>query len=399
MRILLLCNKSPWPPKDGGSFATLNIIRSLLARNASVTVLSLNTSKHFTRIEEIPEELIKSADYHLINIDSGINTTRLFLNLLFSKEPYNLIRFWSPEFNAELKNILKKRFDIIQLEGLSMYLYLKTIRQNTSSPVVFRAHNIENLIWSQLADEERNLFRRCYFRILAGRLKRIEKKIGNEFDAVVPMSPSDLAWFKAEGLTKPSLLCVPGFAPSQIKQDTSGKCDQVHYIGALDWLPNIYGLKWFLTKVWPAVIKRIPEATFIIAGRNASKKTIAGLKGQNVVFQGEVESSADFIKNKGILVVPLFSGSGIRIKIVEGMSQGKCIVSTPAGARGVICMDRKNIFIGASPSGFADSIIELLTNSSLRSETGKNAIENVRENYNIFTSSENLMNFYRELTA
>ena len=71
----------------------------------------------------------------------------------------------------------------------------------------------------------------------------------------------------------------------------------------------------------------------LLAGRNASKKTIADLKGQNIVFAGEVESSTDFIKDKTVMVVPLFSGSGIRMKIIEGMSLGKCIVTTPAGSR------------------------------------------------------------------
>jgi polysaccharide biosynthesis protein PslH len=399
MRILLLCNKSPWPPKDGGASATLNIIRSLLAFNASVTVLALNTSKHFVRIEDIPDELINSADYRLINIDSAINHTKLILNLIFSKKPYNLTRFWSSSFNAELKNILKKNFDIIQIEGLTMHMYLRTIRQYSTSPVVFRAHNIENLIWSQLADEEKNPLISLYFRILARRLKKIEKDIINEFDGILPLSLSDLEWFKAEGLLKPCLLSVPGYDPAEIREQASLNPAHVFFIGALDWRPNIYGLNWFIKQVWPVVVKRIPHAKFIIAGRNASKKTIARLKGQNVIFEGEVESSAGFMKNKSVMVVPLFSGSGIRMKIIEGMSLGKCIVTTPVGAKGVVCIDRKNIFIASSPSDFADHIVELLDNSFLNNEAGKNAIENVRENYNIFVSSKNLMNFFRELTA
>jgi len=59
MRILLLSSKSPWPPKDGGAAATLNIIKGLSMRNASVTVLALNTSKHFVKTDEIPEEFYK----------------------------------------------------------------------------------------------------------------------------------------------------------------------------------------------------------------------------------------------------------------------------------------------------------------------------------------------------
>lgn len=399
MKILLLSNKSPWPPKDGGAYATLNIIKGLSACNASVTLLALNTSKHFVAIEEIPEELNKSIDYGLINIDTGINTVKLFLNLFFSRKPYNLERFWSRKFNSELKNVLRKSFDIIQVEGLSMHIYLRTIRQNTSAPVVFRPHNIENLIWSRLAVEERNPFKSAYFRILARRIKKVEKGIINDFDAIVPISFSDLAWFKAEGFSKSSCLTMPGYNPPAISEDPALYTNKVCFIGALDWLPNVHGLNWFIKQVWPVVVERIPTAKFIIAGRNASKKTIARLTGQNIIFEGEVESSADFIKDKTLMVVPLFSGSGTRMKIIEGMSHGKCIVTTPVGAEGLIYSDRKDIFIASGASDFAEHVIELLTNTILRSETGNNATNNVRKNYNIFTSSEKLMNFYRELTA
>jgi polysaccharide biosynthesis protein PslH len=398
MRILLLCNKSPWPPKDGGASATLNIISCLIAGNCSVTILSLNTSKHYVRIGDIPAELTNSIDYHLVDIDSRIHFTRLFLNFFFSGKPYNLMRFWSRDFNDKLQNILKEEFDIIQLEGLSMCIYLKTIRKCSAARVVFRAHNIENLIWSQLACEVRNPFKSAYFRDLAGRLRRFEKNISGEVDAIVPLSSSDLDWFRREGPPGRSFLSTPGYDPSQISEYTHSDDRQVFYIGALDWLPNIYGLTWFVKNVWPEVAERDPDARFIIAGRNPSKE-IKGLRGKNLVFEGEVESSADFMRNKSIMVAPLFSGSGIRMKILEGMNMGKCIVTTPAGAEGVICTDRKNIFIESTPAGFADAIIELLAKPSLRSETGKSAIENVRKNYDILVSSERLMNFYRELTA
>jgi glycosyltransferase involved in cell wall biosynthesis len=398
MRILLLCNKSPWPPKDGGACATSNIIRSLLAGNSSVTILSLNTSKHFARIEDFPDEVTKSAEYHLVDIDSKINIIRLLLNLVFSEKPYNLMRFWSPGFNMELQNILKRNFDIIQIEGLSMCIYLKTIRDYSTAKVVFRAHNIENLIWSQLAHEVGNPFKSLYFRILAQRLRRFEKNLRGKVDAVVPLSISDFNWFRDAGISEKLFLSAPGFDPAQTPNDAPSENHQVFYIGALDWLPNIYGLNWFIKYVWPIVTGSIPDAEFIIAGRNPSQK-IAPHGIQNIIFKGEVESSADFMKNMSVMVVPLFSGSGIRMKILEGMSMGKCIVSTPVGAEGIICTNKRNIFIESSPSGFADAIIELVTNSSLRFMTGKKAIENVRENYNILASSEGLLNFYRELTA
>jgi polysaccharide biosynthesis protein PslH len=398
MKILLLCNKSPWPPKDGGAAATSKMISSLLAGNSSVTVLALNTSKHFVRIEDIPDELKRSADYKFVDIDTTISISGLILNLIFSEKPYNVERFRSRQFDGELKNILKNDFDLIQIEGLSMCVYLKSIRENTNARVVYRAHNIESLIWSRLAEEVGNPLKRAYFKALARRLRQFETYITEKVDAIVAISPTDFNWFRSEGHPNDLFLSPPGFDPLQDIENISSGTNEVFFIGALDWLPNIYGLKWFVKNVWPLIKKRVPGARFVIAGRNPSK--VATLfRGTDIIFEGEVESSVDFMKDKSIMVVPQFSGSGTRMKIIEGMSLGKCIVSTPSGAEGVICRDRKDIFIESGASGFADIITELLYSPALRIETGKRAIENVRENYNIFVSPKGLMNFYRELTS
>ncbi|MBA4321650.1 MAG: hypothetical protein C0408_02415 [Odoribacter sp.] len=399
MRILLLCNKSPWPPKDGGSAATLNMIRGLSAGNVSVSVLAMNTSKHPVSIEEMPDRIKKSADFQLVKINTEINPVKFLFNLLFSVRPYNLQRFWSPEYLNKLVKLTGNNFDIIQIEGLSMYHYLNVIRQNSSVPVVFRPHNIENLIWSGLADEEKNMFKRIYFRILARRIKKIEKQIINEFDAILPISASDLSWFQARGLKRPALVSVPGFTREEIAEYSDIPEAKVFFIGALDWLPNISGLKWFIKEVWPIVLTAIPAAKFYIAGRNASEKTTTFLQGPNIFYSGEVESSSLYINDKSVMVVPLFSGSGIRMKIIEGMSRGKSIVATHRAAEGLDYENKKNIFVTSGVSLFASYIIELLTNPDLRREMGENAIKNVRKNYNILASSENLIKFYRELTS
>jgi glycosyltransferase involved in cell wall biosynthesis len=399
MRVLLLCNKSPWPPKDGGAAATLNLITGLTYCNVSVTVLAFNTAKHFVKTDDIPEKFSKSTNYHFINLDSGINPIKFFTNLLFSDKPYNLERFWSRAYSSELKKIIQNNFDIVQIEGLAMYHYLPVIRNCTSVPVVYRPHNIENLIWAGLSGEEKNVFKSSYFKILSRRLKKIEKSIINDFDAVVPLSSPDLDWFKAEGLSKPYLKCVPGYHPDEITEYEPSPINKVFFIGALDWLPNIFGLAWFIKKVWPIVVDKIPDATLYIAGRNASKKTMSRLQGKNIFFKGEVESSSDFIRDKMVMIVPLFSGSGIRMKIIEGMNYGKCVVATPLAIKGLECEHNKDIYVTSEASSFADIITELLTNEELRREAGINAMNNVRKNYNILASSEKLKNFYRELTA
>jgi glycosyltransferase involved in cell wall biosynthesis len=397
MRILLLSNKSPWPPRDGGASATLKMIEGLSAFNTEIDLLALNTTKHFADIAKIPGDIKKTINLHLVNIETSINPINLLFNLLFSDLPYNLTRFKSREYASKLTGLLTNHYDIIQVESLALFYCLPVIRKYTSAPVVFRPHNIENTIWSRLAEEEENPVRRKYYRILSARLLKLEKKIINEFDAIVPVSPADLKWLRENDITKPAILAVPGVSTEDNMDSSEANQFTVFYIGALDWLPNINGVDWFIKKVWPLIISEVPKAEFIIAGRNASEKTVALFRGPNISFSGEVESSTEFIRDKTVMVVPLFSGSGIRMKIIEGMNHGKPIVASPSAATGLIFNNKKDIFIAATASEFASRVIDLLKSRQLRVRISENAIKNVRKNYNNLASSDKLVNFYRGL--
>ena len=109
MKILLLCNKSPWPPKDGGAAATLCMIKGLSECQAFVTVLAFNTRKHFTETAEIPEEYRNKIEFHFVKIDTGIKKIKLIVNLIFSRKPYNIERFKSAEFEEKLIGPSEKR--------------------------------------------------------------------------------------------------------------------------------------------------------------------------------------------------------------------------------------------------------------------------------------------------
>jgi polysaccharide biosynthesis protein PslH len=399
MRILQLCNKPPWPPKDGGAAATLNMTTSLSDKKSSVTVLAMNTPKHSVNINDIPGEYLKKADFHFVTVNTGTNLFKLIINLLFSAKPYNLERFRSSVFEKKLKELLKDEFDIIQLEGLALHHYLPVIRKNSRAKIVMRSHNVENIIWQRLAKEETNPVFKIYFKILSRRLKRIERTILNDFDALITISNKDLIWFKDNNLSIPSLVSLQAASVESISANPEDLQNNVFFIGALDWRPNTNGLEWFIKKVWPLVLEKVPDTTFYIAGRNASKKTIIKFTGKNISYCGEVDSSFQFISDKSVMVVPLFSGSGIRMKIIEGMSLGKSIVTTSAGAYGLEYEDKKNIFIADSAPLFADYITHLLLDKDLRKETGRNAMENVRKNYDILASTDNLLKFYTELTS
>jgi len=101
MKILILSKKNPYPPRDGEAIAILNMAHGLAASGNEIMLLSMNTSKHFTPPEKIPENLKNKLNFTLVNVNTRIRVIRLIINLLFSKSPYNAIRFRSKEYLPE----------------------------------------------------------------------------------------------------------------------------------------------------------------------------------------------------------------------------------------------------------------------------------------------------------
>ena len=224
MKILLLANKSPWPAKDGGSAATAAMISGLTTAGAALTVVAFNTIKHFTDINLIPEDFKNKSNLRLVTLDTQINPVKLIRNLILSDKPLTLERFESEEFKKVLSEVLRNKFDIVQVEGLSLTCYISYLRQSTSSKIVFRPHNIESKIWDQLIMEERNILKKLYWHILAGRTKKFEKNIMNDFDAVIPISPVDRDWFISSGLKKPCRVIPPGL--TEVNKINPNPCPQ-----------------------------------------------------------------------------------------------------------------------------------------------------------------------------
>ena len=141
---------------------------------------------------------------------------------------------------------------------------------------------------------------------------------------------------------------------------------RVGFIGALNWQPNLDGIKWFLAQVWPCVARAVPSATLHIAGRGVPASAKRWLHGQRVFFEGEVDDARRFMASMNVLIAPLFAGSGLRIKIIEAMSIGRTVVATPVAASGLPAVDRREIIIAADPGSFCDALTEALRDPALR---------------------------------
>jgi glycosyltransferase involved in cell wall biosynthesis len=395
MKVLQLSNKIPYPEKDGGAIAINAISEGLLQAGVEVKLLAMNTKKHFIDIDSIHGKFRSERHFEAVTMDTSVKPVNALLALLSGKS-YNISRFKSEKFGKKLTEILQKeKFDIIHLEGLYLAPYLSLIRQYTKAPVILRAHNVEWKIWQKLASEEKNKLKRQYLIKLAKQLKKYEEKAINLFDGIAAITNNDVNEFKQTGCKTPMLNIPFGIDISKYSPSESKSPDSLFFIGALDWLPNLQGLDWFLKNVWGNVHAEFPHVKFHVAGR----KMPESLKKNTypcVVFHGEVENAKTFIAEHNIMIVPLLAGSGVRIKIIEGMALGKPVITTGAGIDGIECVLGKDVLVENSPEGFAEAVNSCLDNGKLKKELGLNARKFVQDNYDIGKVTNRLIAFYKE---
>ena len=380
MNILQITKKFPWPVKDGEVIGIFNLTQGFAGQGHQVTVLSLNTKKHYFPPHKLPADVSRLANFISVDIDTEVTALNAFLNL-FTGKSYNIERFYSVEFEQKLAETLSTgKFDLILLEGIYLMRYIDVIRKHSKVKVVLRPQNVEYVIWERLYETESNWLKKQYLHLLAERMKKFELQHINLADVVVTVSETDLDIFKRHGLTLPSRSVPTGYVFDSLPEITSNEENAVAFIGGMDWMPNREGVEWFIDKVWPIVLSQMPDAKFYLAGRNFPE-AIRNLKEKGLVVVGEVEDAREFIMSKSLSIVPLFAGSGMRVKIVEAMALGRVVISTSVGAESLQYTDGRNILIADDAVGFANAIVNTLSSREKRNAVGKSAQQLILDKY------------------
>lgn len=394
MRVLQICLKPPLPSIDGGCLAMDAITQGLIANNIEVKLLTISTAKHPLQQELLSKEYRDKTQIESTFVDTKIKPLNAFCNL-FSSESYNVKRFYSEAFKQLIINTLKKsHYDIVLLESLFIMPYLQVIKKYSEAKIIYRAHNIEHEIWERNAKQTKGL-KKNYINLLAKRLKAYEIEVINQADGIAVITKKDKAELEKLGCKKPITVTPFGIDISSFKDETKNENNSVYHIGSMDWMPNQEGLKWFLTEVWSKVLAKNKDAKFNLAGKNMPN-WLSNYQQKNVTIFGQVPSAINFMNNNSILVVPLFSGSGMRIKIIEAMALGKLVIATTLGAEGISYKHKENIIVANTADEFAESISYYLSNIKEQKEIALAGQQLVHSNYDNQVIVNNLVTFFKE---
>lgn len=398
MRVLQLSPKVPWPPEDGGRFASRVLALSLLRAGAEVRLLSLNPAKHRVDAASLPDEA-RAVRLEAVEHDTSVSIAG-FLGSLLRGTAYNVDRFRSAAFERRVVAALAEEPpDVVLLESLYLLPCLPALRRATRAPVVLRSFNVEHEIWEKLVPGERSPARRVLLAHLARRLRTCEVALRNAPDAIVPVTAEDAETYRRLGTTVPIHVAPVGLETALVPDRSgAGMRETLVFLGALDWRPNLEGVRWLLDRVWPAIRAAVPEARLVIGGSNASSGLEKGLSGEGVTFVGRVPDAQAFIASGAAMVVPLLSGGGMRVKILEAMALGVPVVSTRLGATGLDARDGIEIRLADEPETMAAACVGLLSDPTKAAELGRAGRKCVLARFDADLIARDLIGFLAGLT-
>ncbi len=394
MKILFLSPTVPYPLTDGGRIRVYNLLKQI-AQGNEVTLLALETqptdSDSISHIQEfgINTHLVK----HLHTLPRITLTT--LLAAIFRKQPITVARYNVPAYLETLQELLALGdFDLVHYE------MFHTAQYHTESdlPSVLSQQNVDSAIWHRLTDETTNIFYKFAYWTQRNAFHRYERVLSPKFDAVTCTSEIDAAVFGQhcpDDVVKviPNGVDVTHFVPDFESAGTA----HLIYIGSMDWYPNEDAVSFFVEEVLPIIRNSVPDVKFTIVGGNPSERVQRVADMEGVVVTGRVPEIKPYFSAATVFVVPLRIGSGTRLKILEALAMGKAVVSTTVGAEGLSLQNGEEIMIADEPNNFADAVLQLLTDSTLRKKIGENGRKRVEQDYDWRNIGKQLLTVYESV--
>jgi polysaccharide biosynthesis protein PslH len=380
-KILILTNRIPYPLRDGGNLAMNAMVEGYHAAGWQVYLLSMNTSRHYVEEAQLKQLFTHLYRFEWVNVNNDISMMGLLKNFIFSRQPEHAVRFDQAVYRNRLEQVLTHfEPDVVQVESVYLTTYMPSIKAKSNAVTVLRMHNVEYQIWSGLAQKHKNALKRFYFNDLSERVRHFEREAWKEYDLLLPITEKDAS--QVSRLEDIDDMVVVPFSIDTDKIVVSGVEERWvgYHIGAMDWIANRDGVMWFLKEAWPGVRKAVPSFEFYFAGRSMPEE-FKKLNIPGVHCLDEVPSANDFIADKKILIVPLWSGGGIRVKILEAMAAGKVVITTPKGIKGIEARTGEHYLQARTADDFVQAIKWCVEHKDAAAKMGELARALIEERY------------------
>jgi glycosyltransferase involved in cell wall biosynthesis len=254
--------------------------------------------------------------------------------------------------------------DVILVEHDNSAAWIADLPGSTPAVLVFQ--NVGPRYYESRAAAS-NGFARPAFRLEARRFRRLLGRTLSRYARLVAVSEPDRRDLEALAQGVPVELVPNGVASDELEPlPPSSEPATLLFTGTLSHPPNSEGIRWFADEVWPRVRAAQPEVRLLVVGRDPPPRVRELDAREGIEVVGPVPAMSPYFARATAVVVPLHSGGGTRLKILEALSCRRAVVSTSVGCEGLDLADGSHLLVADGAPAFAEATLRLLDDAALR---------------------------------
>ena len=388
MRILWVKADKLLPVQNGGNIRTYHVLRYLAARHQLTFYSYYGGTPDSDYERELQRQLpgavaVSTGKRELSGAARGLD----YLAHLRAHPPYAVSRFADAKVQKQIQAWFREqRFDVAVCDFLDAAV---NFPGKLTIPSVLFQHNVESEIWRRHAATAGNPAKKMMYDMEFRKMLRYERAAVCKFQHVIAVSENDrrimTQWVDGDRVSVvPTGVDLTEYRPDFSRHQASAPL--VTFVGAMDWEPNVDGVEYFCSQVWPSIKAEVPQARLRIVGRNPDRRvqkwaspSASSLDDSSndlsIEVTGRVPSVVEHLQQSAVVIVPLRIGGGTRLKIYEAMATGRAVVSTTVGAEGLDVHHGRDIILADDPGSFAQAVIMLLRDPELRRRYERAAAE------------------------
>jgi glycosyltransferase involved in cell wall biosynthesis len=394
LRILILAPSLPYPLVWGFGIRVYQFVR-ILARRHQVSLLTYREPGDAGKVVAI-ESL--GAAVHTVARATGTERSKRLAQVssVFSPLSYQRRSLHSRDMQEKLDELTsRERFDIVQIESSQ----LAGFEFEPRAALVVDEHNIEYELLHRMYQTERSATRRLYNWLEFTKFRREEIRTWQRVSGCVTTSAREEKIIRGFVPNTPTVVIANAVDVDYFcRSDDVTDADALVMTGLMHYRPNIDGALYFLNEIFPHILVSRPKMVFYIVGKGAPDE-LTRFAGANVVVTGTVEDVRPYVHKSAVFVVPLRMGGGTRLKVLEGLSMEKAVVSTSIGCEGIDVIHGEHLLIADEPRAFADSVLKLSDDRELAAKLGRQGRALIERQYRWETVVDRLEAFYGRLLS